>query len=242
MGFMMLTFTALSGQMTPMDSTPIGGQGKSLTVEIWSDVVCPFCYIGKREFENALARFPHRDSVNVVWKSFELDPSAPARSGVDTYGMLSEKYGMTREQAMERTRGVRERAASLGLQYDFDKAVVGSSFDAHRLIQLAKSRGLGDAAEERLFKAYFTEGIHLADRGSLVAMGVEIGLEKKDVEAMLESSSQAEAVRSDEREAQELGINGVPFFVFDRRLAVNGAQTSDTFLQALEQAWIERAQ
>jgi len=223
-----------------METTPTGGPRQPLTVEIWSDVVCPFCYIGKREFESALARFPHRDSVNVVWKSFELDPDAPPRSTQDTYGMLSEKYGMTREQAMERTRGVRERAASLGLHYDFDKTVVGSSFDAHRLIQLAKSKGLGDAAEERLFKAYFTEGKHLADPATLLAIGSAIGLAGKEVEAMLKSDALTDEVRSDEREARELGITGVPFFAFDRRLAVSGAQSADVFLGALEQAWSAR--
>ena len=223
-----------------MRTKPLGGQGTPLTVEIWSDVVCPFCYIGKREFENALARFPHRDSVVVVWKSFELDPSAPAKREVDTYGMLMEKYGMTREQAMERTGGVRERAASLGLHYDFDKAIVGSSFDAHRLIQLAKSKGLGDAVEERLFKAYFTEGKHLADPATLIALGSAIGLEGKQVEAMLKSGTLTDEVRSDEREARDLGITGVPFFAIDRRLAVSGAQSADVFLGALEQAWSAR--
>ena len=169
-GIPALLATMLTGafaQVEPMGTKPPGGTGKPLTVEIWSDVVCPFCYIGKREFQNALADFPHRDSVVVVWKSFELDPSAPAKREVDTYGMLVEKYGMTREEAVERTRGVRERAASLGLHYDFDKSVIGSSFDAHRLIQLAKTKGLGDSAEERLFKAYFTEGRHLADPATL---------------------------------------------------------------------------
>ncbi len=223
-----------------METTPTGGPRQPLTVEIWSDVVCPFCYIGKREFESALAKFPHRDSVVVVWKSFELDPDAPAKRAVDTYDMLVEKYGMTREQAMERTRGVRERAASLGLHYDFDKAIVGSSFDAHRLIQLAKSKGLGDAAEDRLFKAYFTDGMHLADPATLLAVGSDIGLEGKEVEALLKSGPLADEVRFDEQEARELGITGVPFFAFDRRLAVSGAQSADVFLGALEQAWSVR--
>lgn len=142
---------------TTHDHHPTGGPGQLLTIEIWSDVVCPFCYIGKRELENALAKFAHRDSVRVLWKSFELDPNAPARSTENTYAMLSRKYGMTHEQAVERTRGVRERAAGLGLHYDFDKTVVGSSFDAHRLLQFAKTKGMGDAMKERLFKAYFTE-------------------------------------------------------------------------------------
>ena len=234
--------TGTFAQVEPMRTKPLGGQGTPLTVEIWSDVVCPFCYIGKREFENALARFPHRDSVVVVWKSFELDPSAPAKREVDTYGMLMEKYGMTREQAMERTGGVRERAASLGLHYDFDKAIVGSSFDAHRLIQLAKSKGLGDAAEERLFKAYFTEGRHLADPATLKELGSDIGLPAAEVEALFQSDAFTRDVRTDEQEANELGVTGVPFFALDRRLAVSGAQNADSFLVTLQQAWESKAQ
>ena len=232
--------TGAFAQVEKMDTKPLGGAGEPLTVEIWSDVVCPFCYIGKREFEHALARFPHRDSVKVVWKSFELDPDAPSRSALDTYGMLSKKYGMSREQAMERTRGVCERAASLGLHYDFDKTVVGSSFDAHRLIQLAKSKGMGDAAEERLFRAYFTEGQHLADSTTLKWLATDIGLPTAEVDALLGSDAFTNEVRADEQEATVLGVGGVPFFALDRRLAVSGAQSADVFLDALEQAWSAR--
>lgn len=224
-----------------METTPTGGPRQPLTVEIWSDVVCPFCYIGKREFESALARFPHRDSVNVVWKSFELDPDAPAKRDVDTYGMLMEKYGMTREQAIGRTSGVRERAASLGLHYDFDKAIVGSSFQAHRLLQLAKRKGLGDAAKERLFKAYFTEGRHIADRTTLMELGSDIGLPAAEVEELFRSDTYTQEVRGDEQQAAELGVTGVPFFALDRRLAVSGAQTEAVFLGALEEAWAARS-
>lgn len=223
-----------------MTTTPTGGPGQLLTIEIWSDVVCPFCYIGKHELENALDKFAHRDSVRVVWKSFELDPNAPARSAENTYAMLSRKYGMTHAQAVERTRGVRERAAGLGLHYDFDKTVVGSSFDAHRLLQFAKTKGMGDAMKERLFKAYFTEGKHIADRATLLALATEVGLNAAEVEAVLTSDTYTTEVRSDEDEARQLGISGVPFFAFDRRLAVSGAQTSEVFLQALEQAWAAR--
>lgn len=229
-------------QVQRMSLEPVGGVGELLTVEVWSDVVCPFCYIGKRELENALARFPHTDSVRVVWKSFELDPEAPAKREVDTYGMLMEKYGMSREQAMERTRGVRERAAGLGLQYDFDKTIVGSSFLAHRLLQFAKVHGHGDAMKERLLKAYFTEGRHLADTPTLVALAKEVGLDAEEVAAMLNTEAYTEAVRNDEAEARRFGISGVPFFLLDRRLAVSGAQAEETFLRALEQAWAERGQ
>ncbi len=229
---------AKADSTTTMNTTNPAAQ--LLTVEVWSDVVCPFCYIGKREFENALARFPHRDSVQVIWKSFELDPSAPARAEQDTYGMLSEKYGMTREQAMERTRGVRERAATLGLHYDFDKAIVGSSFHAHRLIQLAKTKGLGAEAEERLFRAYFTEGVHLADSATLVRLGTEIGLNTAEVEQMLAGDLFTDAVRRDEQEAQQIGVRGVPFFLLTDKYTVSGAQSEEHFLGALGQAWAER--
>ena len=212
-----------------------------MTIEIWSDVVCPFCYIGKREFENALARFPHKDEVVVEWKSFELDPSAPQRSEHDMYGMLVAKYGGTRDDAQARVQGVVERAKSVGLEYQMDKAVIGNSFDAHRLIQLAKTKGKGAEAEERLFKAYFMEGAHLADHATLVRLAKEIGLEGKEVEGMLASTRFTEEVRADEREAQQLGVQGVPFFVIDRKHGVSGAQASDHFLSALEQAWKERS-
>lgn len=213
----------------------------NMTIEIWSDVVCPFCYIGKREFENALARFPHKAEVVVEWKSFELDPNAPKRSEHDMYGMLVSKYGGTRDDAKARVQGVVDRAKTVGLDYQMDKAIIGSSFDAHRVIQLAKTKGKGAAAEERLFKAYFMEGAHLADHAMLVRLAPEIGLDATEVEAMLASTQFTDAVRADEREAQQLGVRGVPFFVIDRKWGVSGAQASDHFLGALEQAWKERS-
>jgi predicted DsbA family dithiol-disulfide isomerase len=211
-----------------------------MNVEIWSDVLCPFCYIGKREFERALERFPNKDQVTVTWRSFELDPNAPARSELDTYGMLAKKYGRTREQAKDMVRNVVDRAASVGLQYDMDRAVIANSFDAHRLIQLAKTKGLGDQAEERLFRAYFMEGAHIGDHAVLRRLGEEIGLDGAEVERMLMDGSFAEQVRQDERTAQQLGIRGVPFFVLDSKYAVSGAQSAEHFLGALQQAWSER--
>jgi predicted DsbA family dithiol-disulfide isomerase len=211
------------------------------TVEIWSDVVCPFCYIGKREFENALARFEHRDAVDVVWRSFELDPDAPVRSPEDTYTMLANKYGMGREEAKERVAGVVQRAATLGLDYHMDSVVKCNSFDAHRLIQLARTKGLGDKAEELLFRAHFMEGVAISDHAELVRIGTAIGLVATAVQAMLASTDLSDAVRADEAEAQRIGIRGVPFFAIDRRYAVSGAQQADHFLQALQQAWNERS-
>lgn len=227
-------------QFQPMPTSPIGGADQPLTIEVWSDVVCPFCYIGKRELEAALARFPHRDRVRVVWKSFELDPNAPDRAPHDTYGMLMERYRITREEAKARVSGVTQRAAGLGLRYDYDKVVVGSSFHAHRLLQYAKGQGKGDAMKERLFRAYFTEGKHLADKPTLVALAKEVGLNADEVRYELESDAWMREVRADEQEAREIGVSGVPFFAFDRRFAVGGAQRSAVFLQALEKAWAER--
>ncbi len=211
-----------------------------MKVEIWSDVVCPFCYIGKREFESALAQFEHRDQVEVIWRSFELDPRAPAKSEFDMYGMLMNKYGSSREDAKARVSGVVQRAKSIGLEYNMDRAVIGSSFDAHRLIQLAKEKGLGSEAEERLFKAYFTEGAHIADHPTLIRLGKEIGLEEKEVKQMLSSDRFTDAVRGDERQAHLAGVRGVPFFLIDDKLSVSGAQQSATFLGALQQAWADR--
>lgn len=211
-----------------------------MIVEIWSDVVCPFCYIGKREFEGALARFEHRDQVEVVWKSFELDPAAPERSEQDTYGMLAAKYGGTRDDAKARVQGVVERARSVGLDYDMDAAVIGSSFHAHRLIQYAKTQDKGAEAEERLFRAYFTEGQHIADKAVLLRLGTEIGLGPDAVEQVLASAQYTDAVRADEREAQRIGVRGVPFFALDRKYGVSGAQSSDHFLEALQRTWAER--
>ncbi len=239
-GMLLLFGVETHSQVRPMTTTPTGGPGQPLTVEVWSDVVCPFCYIGKRELEAALSRFAHKDSVVVVWRSFELDPNAPANSGESTYSMLSRKYGMTLEQARVRSAGVKERAETLGLHYDFDKTVVGNSFDAHRLLQFAKTKGKGDAMKERLLKAYFTEGRHISDHATLRDLATEVGLQEAEVSAVLASTAYANEVRSDEQEARQLRITGVPFFVLDRRLGVSGAQSSDHFLQALEQAWGER--
>ncbi len=211
-----------------------------MTVEIWSDVVCPFCYIGKREFEKALAQFPQRDDVQVIWKSFELDPSAPAKSELDMYGMLVDKYGGTREDAKARVAGVVQRAKTVGLDYNMDIAVIGNSFDAHRVLQFAKTKDLGDAMKERLFKAYFTEGAQLADVPTLIELASEVGLDGGEVASMLSTTAFTDEVRADEREAQQIGVRGVPFFVIDRKFSVSGAQQSEAFLGALQQGWDAR--
>lgn len=236
---LLLLAPMLSLAQAPMTDTN-ATRTSMLTVQIWSDVVCPFCYIGKREFENALARFPHKDSVQVEWKSFELDPNAPATSDENTYTMLARKYGMSIADAKARVGSVTDRARSVGLDYNFEATVIANSFQAHRVIQLAKTKGLGDVAEERLFKAYFTEGANIGDPATLVRLGTEIGLDAAAVNELLAGDAYAEAVRRDESEAQHFGIRGVPFFAIDRKYGISGAQSADHFLGALEQAWKER--
>ena len=222
-------------KLEPTMSTPT-----MMKVEIWSDIACPFCYIGKREFEEAMDRFPAKDKVVVEWKSFQLDPSAPKRSADDMYTMLEKKKGGTREQMKAMVSGIVDRAKTLGLDYNMEKAVMVNTFDAHRLIQLAKTKGLGDAMEERLFKGYFTDGADLSDQTMLQRLGEEVGLAESDVAALWTGNAFGEAVKADGSEGQQLGVRGVPFFVIDRKYAVSGAQASDHFLGALQQAWNER--
>jgi predicted DsbA family dithiol-disulfide isomerase len=210
-----------------------------MQVEIWSDVFCPFCYIGKRNFELALEQFPHRDQVTVTWKSFQLQPDAPVESDLTSNERLAQKYGMTVEQARQRQASVSERAAEVGLVYDLDNAKVTNSFDAHRLTHLAKEHGLQDAAEERFFKAYFTETKHVGRRETLIELGKEIGLPEPKIVAVLDSDRFADDVHTDVQEGVALGLQGVPFFVFDRRYAVAGAQPPEVFTQVLDQAWAE---
>jgi predicted DsbA family dithiol-disulfide isomerase len=206
-------------------------------VEIWSDVVCPWCYVGKRQFEEALSRFAHSDQVSVEWRSFELDPASPARVDLPMTAILQRKYGMTEQQAEDANAKMTALAASVGLDYRLDQVQVGNTFDAHRLIHLAAAHGLGDAMKERLFAAYFTEGESPSDHVTLARLAVEIGLDKEDVAATLESDSFAVEVRNDEKRASSLGVTGVPFFVIDESYGVSGAQPADVLVGALEAAW-----
>jgi predicted DsbA family dithiol-disulfide isomerase len=210
-----------------------------MTIEIWSDVMCPFCYIGKRKFEKALAQFPQKDEVEVVWKSFQLNPDLVTDATKNTTEHLAESKGWTLEYTQGVTAHVTELAQKVGLTFDFDKAVVANSFDAHRFSAFAKSKGKQDAAEERLFKAYFTEGKNTADAETLIQLGQDIGLDGAEIKAMLDSDAFSEAVNLDIYEAHQFGIRGVPFFLFERKYAVSGAQESPVFLQALEQVFKE---
>ena len=208
-----------------------------MKLEIWSDVMCPFCYIGKRKFEKALEQFPHKDKVKIEWKSFQLNPDMVTDPGknIDTY--LSEIKGISLERAKEMNAYVTNMAKEVGLTYNFDKAIVANSFDAHRFSHFAKSKGLQDAAEERLFKAYFTEGKNTAEHSTLIQLGIEIGLEENELKKILASNAFAEEVQQDIYEAQQVGARGVPFFVFARKYAVSGAQDSKTFLEVLNKSY-----
>ncbi|HVM03365.1 MAG TPA: DsbA family oxidoreductase [Acidimicrobiales bacterium] len=212
-----------------------------MTVEIWSDVVCPWCYVGKRRFESALARFPHRRQVEVRWRSFELDPSAPAPADADLVGHLAAKYRVSREEARAMNDRVTAVAAGEGLALRLEQARRGRTFDAHRLLHLGAARGVQGALAERLMAAYFTEGEPLADHQALVRAAVAVGLDGAEAGRVLAGDAYADDVRADQADARRLGISAVPFFVVDRRYGVAGAQPADVVLAALEQAWARRS-
>jgi len=211
----------------------------TMKVEIWSDVMCPFCYIGKRKFEAALEQFPQKDKIQIEWKSFQLNPAMKTEPDKNINDYLAEIKGWSLEQAAEMNNHVAGIAAEVGLEYNLDKAVVANSFDAHRFVQFAKTKGKGDDAEEQLFKAYFTDGKNTADHETLIELGSQIGLDPTELKTVLETTRFSEEVRHDIYEAQQVGARGVPFFVLDRKYAVSGAQQPETFLGALEKSFGE---
>lgn len=210
-----------------------------MKVEIWSDIVCPFCYIGKRRFEQALEQVPYRDEVEVIFRSFELDPHAPVNVDHDIHDMLAAKYGMSREQAKQMNDQVSEQARSVGLTYNLDQAVPTNTFDAHRLTHYAAQHGKLIEMTERLFRAYFTEGKHIGDREVLADLAAEIGLDRAEASKILEDGSFEEDVRADQQQAARLGIRAVPFFVINNKYGVSGAQPVDVFVNALNKAHSE---
>lgn len=212
-----------------------------MLVEVWSDVVCPWCYLGKRHLQAALAGFDHADGTTVEWRSFELDPRAPRRVEGSLRQLIERKYGMTPEQAAAGNARLTSLAAKVGLPYRLDDVKVGNSFDAHRLIHLAGTYGLAPVAKERFLAAYFTEGAAIGDPDVLARLAGDVGLDDSEVRAVLGSDAFADDVRADERRAADLGISGVPFFVVDGRWGISGAQPPDTILRVLDQAWAERA-
>lgn len=212
-----------------------------LRIDVWSDIACPWCYVGKRHLEEALSRFPHRDSVEVIWRAFELDPKAPRVLPAErSYSeRLAKKYGTSVTRADEMIRRMTEVAAKDGLDFRFDRIRPGNTFDAHRLLHLAHERGIQDRVKERLLRAYMTEGEAIGDPETLERLAAEAGLDAEEVRALLTSDRYEREVRADEAEAQALGITGVPFFVIAGRYGLSGAQPSQTILQALNQAWAE---
>jgi len=208
-----------------------------MQVEIWSDVVCPWCYLGKRRFEKALESFAHRDEVEVVYRSFELDPSAPQEADMPTVQRLAAKYGMTVSGAEQAQRQMEQRAAGDGLTFRMDGLRSGNTRDAHRLLQLAKVSGRQAQLMERLHSAYFTEQDSIFDHAALTRLASEAGLDKSEVTQVLAGDDYADAVDADELIARQLGATGVPFFVIDRRYGVSGAQPPATLANALERAW-----
>lgn len=212
---------------------------EKMKVEIWSDVMCPFCYIGKRRFEDALQQFGRRDEIKVEWKSFQLNPHMQTDPNVNINQYLAEAKGWTLDHAKNMNDYVTNMAAEAGLTYNFDKAIVANSFNAHRLSHLAKKHGLGEAAEEALFKAYFTDGKNTDDKETLVELGVSIGLNADEIRQTVDGDAFADEVRHDIAEAQYLGIQGVPFFVMNNKYGVSGAQAVPVFTQTLEKSFTE---
>lgn len=206
-----------------------------MKIEVWSDITCPFCYLGKHYLQSALEQFPHRDEVQVVWKSFELDPEAETEPEEDIYELLASKYGQSREWAVRANKDLKERAAEIGLTFNPDAIIPSNSFDAHRLIRLASEHGLEDEAGERLFAAYFSNGENIGKHETLKQIAGELGLPAEETEEMLQGDTYADEVRADEKEAAQLGIRGVPFFLFDRKYALRGAQPEEVFLRVLQQ-------
>jgi predicted DsbA family dithiol-disulfide isomerase len=201
-------------------------------VEIWSDIACPWCYVGKRRFEAALEGFEHRDDVEVTWRSFELDPGAPAQRELSGAEHLAEKYGMSVEEARARQQHLRDMAAGDGLDMRADLTRGGNTFDGHRVLHLAAEHGRQDEMKERLMRAYHTEGELISDHATLVRLAEEVGV--PGVEEMLASDRFAAEVRDDEATAHAIGITAVPTFVVDRRIAVAGAQAPDVLRQLLQ--------
>jgi predicted DsbA family dithiol-disulfide isomerase len=216
-----------------------GASVAALTIDIWSDIACPWCYIGKRHLEQALDRFPHKAEVAIVWRAFELDPSAPrVRDPSQSYAeRIAKKYGTPAAQAQLMIDRMVDTAASDGLEFRFDRIRPGNTFDAHRLLHLAHDRGQQDPLKERMLRAYLTEGQAIGEPEVLAALAHDVGLDDQEVRGVLDGERYTREVRQDEALARELGISGVPFFVLAGKLGVSGAQPADVLLGALEQAW-----
>lgn len=212
------------------------GMQEQIKVEIWSDVMCPYCYMGKRKFEGALGQLAQKERIGIEWKSFQLNPTLQYQPGRNSYDYLARIKGQSREWSVMVHDNLTRVAKSLGLDYRFEQTKITNSFDAHRLLQLAKKHGLTDPLEELLFKAYFTDGELISDHATLTRLAVAAGLPEQEVSLALSTNQYAEEVHQDVAEARRLGTNGVPFFVIDRKYAIIGAQESEVFKSTLEKA------
>ncbi|MFK9094812.1 DsbA family oxidoreductase [Bacillus salipaludis] len=211
-----------------------------MKIEVWSDYVCPFCYIGKRRLEEALDQFPHKDQVEVEFKSFELDPNSPEYSGQNIHEVLAKKYGMSIDQAKQANHGVGQQAATVGLTFNFDEMKPTNTFDAHRLAKFAKTKGKEAVLSEKLLQAYFTESKHIGDADTLAEIAEASGLDRQEVVKVLQDkTAYANDVRADQGIAQQYRIGGVPYFIINSKYAISGAQPIETFRGALEKVWEE---
>lgn len=208
-----------------------------MKVEIWSDIVCPFCYIGKRKFEKALEDFEGKDKVNIIWRSFQLDPHMKFVPGQSVHEYLGKRKGTNTVTGKKMNDAMTAIAKEVGLVYDFDNAILNNTMDAHRLLHFAKTKGLQNQMKERLFKAYYTEGENIGDAQTLVKLAAEIGLPAAETKAILQAGTYRQQVLTDQHEAQQMGANGVPFFVFNNKYAVSGAQPAEIFTQVLNKVW-----
>lgn len=207
-----------------------------MKIEIWSDVSCPFCFIGKRHLESALQSYSNKDQVEIVWKSFQLDPTLPENSDQNVYEMLAEKKGLSASQVKQMTYHVEQMGKEAGLHYDFSKPKPVSTYKAQLLLQLAKQNGLGEVAKERLLDAYFMKGMNVSDTAVLKKIGMEIGLTEEQLSGFNERSDLQSKLENDLYEARTMGISGVPFFVFNNQFAISGAQPVQVFINALQKA------
>jgi len=210
-----------------------------MEIKIWSDIRCPFCYIGKHKFENALEKFAHKDEVRVSWYSFELDPTIKTDPKKSDLEHLVETKGMSQEQVENMLEGATKMGQEMGLELNFKKTTVANSFNAHRLIQLAKTKNLDSEIEEALFKTHFEEGKNIDDKSVLREVGTSVGLREEDVDRMLFTDEFKKEVEKDKQEAAHIGVKGVPFFVFNNKYGVSGAQPEEAFLEVLEKSWKE---
>lgn len=212
-----------------------------MKVEIWSDFACPFCFIGKTHYAHALSKFKHKDSIETFYRSFELSPNEDSSKRVKTVELIAKKYGVTVEKMKQMNQNIVAQAASAGLTFKFDDMIAVNTFDCHRIAVYAQTMGKGDEFTTELFKNYFTDNAIISDEDVLVEAAVKVGLDKDEVLKVLRSTQFSEQVRNEEQEATQLGVRGVPFFVFDRKYAISGAQPEQAFLEVLEKAWSEQS-